>query len=83
MGWKVSEPTYELWLDIYLTQVLPEFEVALDKPDSSLECTEVLTDSNFVQKLHHLCDLLVLDREVRSSDPKYFTLCIMYLLLQY
>lgn len=83
MGWIVSTPNYELWLDVYLVQILPEYEHLADNVDASLECTEILKDLNFVQKLRHLCDLLVLDQSISSSDPKHFTLCIMYLLLQY
>ncbi len=66
MGWKLSEPGTELWLDICLTQVLPEFETTSEKADASLECTEVLKDLNFVQKLRHLCDLLALDPEISA-----------------
>jgi hypothetical protein len=42
--------TYENWLDIYLTQILPEYEMPnSDKNETpSLECNEVLKDINFV-----------------------------------
>ena len=81
MGWKLSEPGFELWLDICLTQVLPEFDAISEKTEATLECTEILKDLNFVQKLRHLCDLLVLDPEISSFKPQHVPLCIMYLFL--
>lgn len=55
-------PTYELWLNIYLTQIFPEYELPSEKDDNTtLECNEMLKDQNLVEKLHHICDIVVMD----------------------
>lgn len=50
LNWKIVTSTYENWLDIYLTQILPEYEMPNSDQNETpnLECNEVLKDINFV-----------------------------------